>query len=101
MCARPLVAAPAAVTPLFVGKYRRCGRVPSTLRWCGAESTNPRLASLPRRSLSVEAGTRPKRDRSSTGHGRGAQQQERPLKALAQVTQGRVRPQALQVDDDL
>ena len=35
------------------------------------------------------------------GQGRSAEQQERLLKPLAQVTQRRVRPQALQVDDDL
>ena len=35
------------------------------------------------------------------GQGRSAQQQERFLEALAQVTQRRVRSQALQVDDDL
>ena len=36
-----------------------------------------------------------------SGQGRGAEQQERLLKPLAQGAQGRVRSQALQVDDDL
>ena len=35
------------------------------------------------------------------GQGRGAEQQERLIKTLAQITQGSVRPQSLQVDDDL
>ena len=35
------------------------------------------------------------------GQGRGAEQQERLLKPLAQGTQGGVGPQSLQVDDDL
>ena len=60
------VAAPPAVTPFSVGKYRRCGRVPRTPRWCGTESTRPRSVSFFNRSRSVEAGTRPKRDSSST-----------------------------------
>ena len=66
MCARPLVAAPPVVTPFSVGKYRRCGRAPSTLRWNALESTRHRLASFSNRSRSVDAGTRPKRVSSST-----------------------------------
>ena len=57
MCARPLVAAPPVVTPFSVGRYRRCGRAPSTLRWDALESTRHRLASFSNRSRSVDAGT--------------------------------------------
>ena len=102
MCSLPLVAAPAAVTPFSVGKYRRCGRVPSTLRWCGTESTRPRSDSFFSRSRSVEAGNAPEAGQLlHGGQGRSAQQQEGLLKPLAQGAQRGVRPQALQVDDDL
>ena len=122
MCRRPWVAAPAAVTPFSVGKYpmsfgtgrpdasyallRRevppLGRDPRADRWWETESTRPRSASLSSRSRSVDAGRRPKRASSSTvARGAAHKQKQRVLQCPAQGTQGRVRPHALQVDDDL
>ena len=57
---------PRRTMPCSVGKYLRLGCGPKLPRWCGTESTRPRLASFTSRSRRVEAGTRPKRDSSST-----------------------------------
>ena len=78
MCAWPLVATPPATTPFSVGKNRRCGRAPKTLRWCDRELANPRLASFSSRSRRVEAGTRPNRDNSSTVVNGAAQSSRSP-----------------------
>ena len=58
--------------------------LPRTLRWCGTESTRPRLASLPRRLSQSGGRDAPEaRHRVRGGQRRGAQQPEGVLQGLA------------------